>query len=68
MKLVQNWRQAWKWDSVRIFGAMAALATAWNQLPIELQQAVPADLRNYIVAFVMVVGILGRLRDQGAGP
>ena len=74
MKLVPNWRKAWKWHSVQLaivglLGSLVAIADpsiilqAWAMLPLEMQQDAIA-YRKYIAAAVFVLAIVARLRDQ----
>lgn len=63
MKLVENWRQAWKWLSIQITAVGIALQAAVLAFP---------DIKNWLgdgvshcVGLLILVGIgLGRLKDQ----
>jgi len=65
MKLVPNARRAWRWFSVQALALAGLIPVAWASVPLEWQQAVPKDWMAYGAAFVAVLGIVGRLVDQG---
>lgn len=72
MKLVPNWRSAWKWASVQL-AAIASLAIGWivanpfdlltllNGIPYELRVKLSPFVS--VAVFVVVVGL--RLLKQG---
>ena len=68
MKLIPNWHEAWKFDSVRIFAALAFVPMIWDELPLEVKEVIPEEWRPYVVAFVALIGMILRLRDQRARP
>ena len=64
MKLIPDWKQAWRWHSTQIMAALAALPLVWMELPDDAKAYIPDEWRPFIVAGLAVVGIIGRLRDQ----
>lgn len=64
MKLVQNWRKAWKWHSTQLLAIIAALPLIWMQLPPDVKDMVPDGWHPYIMAAIAIGAIVGRLRDQ----
>lgn len=63
MKLVDNWRHAWKWVSIQIAIVAAALQAAILAIP-DLDKWL-GDAVTHWVGLVMLVSIvLGRLVDQ----
>ena len=64
MKLVPDWKKAWKWHSTQLMAAAAALPFAWSQLPSDLRAWVPEDWLPWIAAIMLVAGMIGRLRNQ----
>lgn len=68
MKLVPNWRNAWKWISVNCMAGAAALQMIWLQMPPELKSEFPPGWVNYITATILVMGVLGRLLQQSPSP
>lgn len=66
MKLVADWRKAWKWHSTQVLALMAAMPVVWMQLPPDVKEMVPDAWMPYIVSVIAVGAIVGRLRDQGS--
>ncbi len=66
MKLVPNASQAWKWISVQAMAASVAIQAAWLNLPPDLAARVPDKLVDYGTIALLILGIVGRLVDQGA--
>lgn len=67
MKLIPNWRDAWKWFSVQSMAIAMALQGTWLSLPVALQSKVPSDWVFGMTIAVLVLGFFGRLVDQGEG-
>ena len=63
MKLVDNWKSAWKWVSVQIAIVAAALQASIIAIP-DLDKWL-GDAVTHLVGLVLLVSIvLGRLVDQ----
>ena len=41
IQLVDNWRSAWRWYSVRAAAAIVSAAAFWTQLPDATKEAIP---------------------------
>lgn len=65
MRLVPDWRQAWKWFSVQAFAILAAVPLVWVNIPPEVQAYLPPEWRPYILALFALAGFIGRVTDQG---
>ena len=74
MKLIDNWKQAWKLKSVQV-GAISAFFYAlilfseqfvnvWNVIPQDLKNYIPAQWQEYVGMFVGVAIVLARLKKQ----
>ena len=74
MKLIDNWKQAWKLKSVQV-GAISAFFYAlilfseqfvqvWNIIPQDLKAYIPAQWQEYVGCFVGVAMVLARLKKQ----
>jgi hypothetical protein len=61
MKLVPNWRAAWKWLSIQ----MIALAAVWESLPPEAIAAIPDPWSGRVTLALLVGAGIGRIIDQG---
>jgi len=74
MKLIEDWKQAWKLKSVQV-GAISAFFYVlilfseqflglWNILPQDLKNLIPAQWQEYVGIFVGVAMVLARLKKQ----
>ena len=61
MKLVPNWRAAWKWLSIQLI----ALAAVWESLPPEAIAAIPDPWSGRVTLALLVGAGIGRIIDQG---
>ncbi len=66
MKLVANWKSFWKWNSVQAMTAATALQGTWMSLPPDLKSKITPDTVHVITMAILVLGVIGRLRDQGS--
>jgi uncharacterized integral membrane protein len=67
-KLVENWKQCWKWFSVQILAVLMVLPIVWATLPSDVKDWVPHDWQIPIVMALALAGIVGRIIDQGKKP
>lgn len=74
MKLIDNWKQAWKLKSVQV-GAISAFFYVlilfseqflglWNIIPQDLKNLIPEQWQEYVGIFVGVAMVLARLKKQ----
>lgn len=64
MKLVHDWKQAWRWFSVQALALVALLPVVWPSLPPQVTAWVPEEWRPWVVVVIAIGGIAGRLIDQ----
>jgi len=64
MKLVPEWKKAWRWFSMQAMVAAAAIQTVWINLPPDLRSAVPDYIVTYGTLAIIVFGVVGRLVSQ----
>ena len=64
MKLVPDAKNAWRWYSQRMMAIAAVLPFAWAQMPSDLRDRVPESMVPYLVAAVLIAGMIGRIIDQ----
>jgi len=64
MKLVSDWKRAWRWFSVQAMAVAAAIPLVWMSLPPELKGSISDDWLPWIASAVAVAGILGRVVEQ----
>jgi len=67
MKLVKDARKSWRWWSVRAMALQGAVAGSWLAVPDDMRGAVPAEWLAAAAILLTVMGIAGRLVDQGSG-
>ena len=65
MRLVDDWKDFWKWYSTWIGAAIAAVPVVWMQLPADLKAYIPESWYPYIMAGMFVAMVLGRIDAQG---
>lgn len=64
MKLIGNWRKAWRFFSVQAKAASVAMLAGWQALPANWQAMIPLKYVMGIAVAVLVLGIVGRLIEQ----
>lgn len=65
MRLVPDWREAWRWHSVQIMAVLAVLPSVWAALPPDVKAWVPESWQLPIFGLLAVAGVVLRVRDQG---
>jgi hypothetical protein len=64
MRLVEEWRSAWRWFSLQAMALTAAIQAAWAALPDDLKQHFPAKAVTAVSVALLLLGIGGRLVKQ----
>ena len=64
MKLVANWKRAWRWISVQAMVLAGALQGAWMFVPDDLRTSIPPGAVQGFTIVLLVLGVIGRLVDQ----
>lgn len=64
MKLVEDWKRAWRWFSVHALVLAGVLPAVWAELPPDLKSSIPPGAMGAITAVIAVCGVIGRLVDQ----
>lgn len=64
MKLVTEWRRAWRWFSVQAMALAAALQGAWVALPDDMRARLPGGVVAAATMLLLLLGIGGRLVKQ----
>ena len=64
MKLVENWKEGYRWISNQCMALSVAILSSWEMIPAEWKSALPMDdVRPYVISLLML-GIVGRFLDQ----
>lgn len=66
VKLIDEWKNAWKMVSMWCMGLPAAFIGVWELLPPEFQATVPPAVLTKVTAVMLVIGMAGRLVKQGS--
>jgi hypothetical protein len=66
MRLVKNASKAWTWFSVQAMTLAVAVQGAWYGMPADMQERIPEWGVDLVAVAILVLGIFGRLVDQGA--
>jgi hypothetical protein len=64
MRLVADWRSAWRWFSLQAMVLSGAVQGAWESLPADLKQYLPPWLGLVMSLAFLLLGIGGRLIRQ----
>lgn len=64
MKLIPEWRKAWRMVSVQAMTLAATIQTAWVAMPPDLISQVPPAVVQGVTLSLLVLGIVGRLVKQ----
>lgn len=64
MKLIYNWKQAWKMHSVKIFAIIILLPVAWEAIPDYVKADLPTGWVKWIASGLAVLGVYSRLLPQ----
>ena len=65
MKLIEEWRHAWKMFSVQANVIAISLIGAYQALPDDFKHAIPSNWMMGAAAALVAIGTVGRLVDQG---
>lgn len=65
LKPVRNWRRCWKWFSMQAMLLAGAIQGAWVFIPGEMRATIPEIYLQIATGVLLVLGVLGRLVDQG---
>ena len=65
MKLIENWKDCWKWYSTHATAVYMALAAYYVQLTPEMKADIPTWMLETGIAFAAVTFIVARIVKQG---
>ncbi|HBZ3704311.1 TPA: hypothetical protein MHK91_12105 [Klebsiella quasipneumoniae] len=64
MKLVDDWKSAWRWFSMHALVLAGIIPTVWAELLPDLKTAIPPGAMGAITAVIAACGVVGRLVNQ----
>jgi hypothetical protein len=68
MKLIDEWKSAWKFLSVNCMAMAAAIQGTWMTLSDDMKAELPKNIFHIATIAVLVAGIGGRLVKQSPPP
>lgn len=64
MKLIANWKKAWRMLSVQAMALAGAVQGAWMFIPGDMRSSIPESTVQMVTMALLVLGVVGRLVDQ----
>lgn len=64
MRLVSDWKSAYRWYSTQAPALTVALLVTWQALPDDLREQAPHWLQVSVLVVLLLGGIAGRLISQ----
>ena len=64
MKLIPDWRAAWRYYSTQALALQGAIAASWLAVPDDWRAAVPAEWLAVAALALTAFGVAGRFIDQ----
>jgi hypothetical protein len=64
MKLIPNWRKAWRMLSMQAMAAAAILQTAWETNPDAIRAVLPSAWVPWVTVALLLFGMAGRVVQQ----
>ena len=65
MRMIPQWRHAWRMFSVQAMALATAVQGAWVAMPPDLRSSLEVEWVQWTSIALLVAGIVGRLVDQG---
>lgn len=62
--LVDDWKQAWCWISVKCMVLGAAIQGAWLFIPEDMKASIPPNVVQIVTLGLLAVGVIGRVTKQ----
>ena len=64
MKLIDNWKKAYRMLSVQVMVVATAIQGTWVLVPEDLKTSIPPTVVQWITMCLLAFGIVGRLIAQ----
>jgi hypothetical protein len=65
MRLVDDFKRAYRWFSIQAMGLALAIQGAWEVIPADMKAGIPQQYVTWLTLGLLVLGIAGRLVKQG---
>lgn len=66
--LVDDWKQAWCWISVKCMVLGAAIQGAWLFIPDDMKATIPPNVVQIATLGLLAIGVVGRITKQPERP
>lgn len=64
MKLIEDWKDAWRWFSIWAGTVGSAMAATYAVMYEQLKETIPPQWMAALTAAVFIAGMVGRIIDQ----
>ena len=64
MRLVEDWKKAWKWFSTWLLGMNATFVVLYSEVQA-IQEKIPPKIAHYAILTLLFLTVLGRVIKQG---
>ena len=64
LRLVDDWRSAWRWISMNCMVLCAAIQGAWVYIPDDMRSSIPHHLVSGVTIALLIFGVIGRVIKQ----
>lgn len=64
MKLVDDFKSAYRWFSVQAMVIAGAIQGAWLMIPEDMKASIPTNIVQTVTLVLLVLGVAGRLVKQ----
>lgn len=65
IRLVPNWKSCWRWISINCMVIATAIQGTWIYIPDDMRAQVPHNIVHLLTILMLVLGLAGRLIQQG---
>lgn len=67
IQLIPDWRQAWRWWSVRLGALAAALPPLWSAIPEDIKSRLPGSTATIGASVIAIAIVIARVLPQQGG-
>ena len=64
MKLIPNWKKAWRMVSVQAMALAGSIQGAWMFIPEDMKSSISPNIVQSVTVALLILGIAGRMVDQ----
>jgi len=64
LKLIEDWRRAWRWVSVQCMILAGSIQGAWVFVPDDMKASIPPNVLQCATLVLLGIGVVGRFVQQ----